>query len=197
MDQINNVFSNQDVPIYFLYVNNPQNSEYKHYIEIEWDRSMCRSPIGRQKNIGGNNPNKNVIKLSNFCVMRKTLVEHEIMHSLGFWHEHQRPDRDEYIDLDMASIDPNHQSDFTKFQKDKWENTDQEYDIGSIMHYSRMTFRRGSELTYKIKQNANLRSKITSNLGIIDNEIDQKVNYVAKEAYHQGFSNKGQGFQFY
>merc|ERR1712141_450949 len=23
-----------------------------------------------------------------------------------------------------------------------------------------------------------------------DNEIDQKVNYVAKEAYHQGFSNK-------
>ena len=63
MDQINNVFSNEDVPIYFLHVNNPQISEYEsydHYIEIEWDRSMCRSPIGRQKNIDGHNANKNV-----------------------------------------------------------------------------------------------------------------------------------------
>lgn len=28
------------------------------------------------------------------------------MHVLGFYHEHQRPDRDEYVSVDLDNVEP-------------------------------------------------------------------------------------------
>lgn len=65
-------------------------------------------------------------------------IVHEIGHDLGFIHEHQRPDHDEYIDvietnfgLDSLSLERN----FNKYSNENVNKLDEPYDLDSIMHY--------------------------------------------------------------
>lgn len=53
---------------------------------------ICRT----QRKIRGG---KAIIELGDAC-FRKSVVMHEMMHLLGFEHEHQRADRDCYVEFD-------------------------------------------------------------------------------------------------
>ncbi|MEM8891001.1 MAG: zinc-dependent metalloprotease [Bacteroidota bacterium] len=59
-------------------------------------------------------------------------VIHEVIHSLGFWHEHQRPDRDDFIDINFNNIQNDFKHNFTVRNGDIITP----YDFTSIMHYS-------------------------------------------------------------
>lgn len=54
---------------------------------------------------------------------------HEIMHMIGFHHEHQRSDRDEYVSIDYSNV--KRTFDFNKLDCQNLTA----YDYGSIMHY--------------------------------------------------------------
>ena len=62
------------------------------------DILRCYSRIGREPEGG-----EQEISIGFGCVRVGTVV-HEIMHSLGFFHEHTRPDRDKFIHIEWTNI---------------------------------------------------------------------------------------------
>ncbi|ELU12127.1 hypothetical protein CAPTEDRAFT_202229 [Capitella teleta] len=56
---------------------------------------------------------------------------HEIVHALGFYHEHQRADRDQHIRVRNGNI----RSHTAMFIKLKTDSRGLPYDVGSVMHY--------------------------------------------------------------
>lgn len=91
-------------------------------------KTICLSALGRT---GGMQP----IRLGSEC--REPEILHEILHALGFIHEHSRADRDAYLTIHWDRIDPKYQSQFSKVPTD-WKTgfEDTPFDPHSIMLYS-------------------------------------------------------------
>ena len=62
-----------------------------------------------------------------------TAMQHEAMHALGFDHEQNRPDRDEFVEI-HPSVAEN--GNYAKLTPEKWVNTSSPYDFCSVMHYT-------------------------------------------------------------
>jgi hypothetical protein len=60
---------------------------------------------------------------------------HELGHVLGFNHEHQRWDRDQFITIHYENIKPGRAPDYDWIAKTNWLVTSLPYDYRSIMHY--------------------------------------------------------------
>ena len=70
------------------------------------------------------------------------IVTHELGHVIGFWHEHTRPDRDLFIDIQWHNIQAGQEYNFAKMENNEINSLGYQYDYDSIMHYSRNTFSR-------------------------------------------------------
>ncbi|XP_006909541.1 astacin-like metalloendopeptidase [Pteropus alecto] len=93
----------------------------------------CFSSVGRS---GG----MQVVSLAPTCLQRGPgIVLHELMHVLGFWHEHARADRDRYIRVNWDEILPGFEINFIKSRS---SNMLVPYDYSSVMHYGRLAFSR-------------------------------------------------------
>ncbi|MCA9295112.1 MAG: M12 family metallopeptidase, partial [Phycisphaerales bacterium] len=65
------------------------------------------------------------------------VVVHELLHVLGLWHEHQRPDRDTYIDVIEERIISEFAFNFTIVPD---ANAFGPFDFDSVMHYGQCAF---------------------------------------------------------
>jgi hypothetical protein len=80
----------------------PATSNDRDYIELTPDdgtTNYCYSYVGRQ---GG----RQFVKMYAPQCMSLGQYVHELGHAIGFGHEHQRPDRDLYIQVNWENIDP-------------------------------------------------------------------------------------------
>lgn len=74
-----------------------------------------------------------------------TALVHEVMHTLGWHHEHSRPDRNEYIRVNYENIPPGLTKNFDVRYSIVYEKIESKtpYDYRSIMHYSRRALGNG------------------------------------------------------
>lgn len=68
-------------------------------------------------------------------MFQKQVVIHELGHALGLYHEQSRPDRDDYIRINLNNVDAKHHHNFVKFPTTLLDTQGVAYDYKSIMHY--------------------------------------------------------------
>ena len=63
------------------------------------------------------------------------MAVHELGHVLGFFHEHQRWDRDQFVTIHYEHIKPGRAADYDWIAQTNWIEGSLPYDYFSIMHY--------------------------------------------------------------
>uniref|UniRef100_A0A182PKC2 Metalloendopeptidase n=1 Tax=Anopheles epiroticus TaxID=199890 RepID=A0A182PKC2_9DIPT len=112
------------------------------YVSIDNSDAGCWSDVGR-------GVERTVVNLQPGCANSLTTPVHELMHTLGFYHEHNRLDRDRYITIlyDNMLPDESLQSNFDLVDPRNTTTFNVPYDLGSIMHYRKDAFsKRPNEL---------------------------------------------------
>ncbi|CAH1793618.1 unnamed protein product [Owenia fusiformis] len=123
----------------FQFVNDEWASQTE-FFTVVYDSGVsgCSANVGKT---GGS-----TLRLGAYCATQNGMLLHELLHVLGLGHEHIRPDRDTYIDVNYNNI----QAGATvNFQKYSWLGRvfDTNYDYCSIMHYNPYLF----AIDYNIK----------------------------------------------
>ncbi|XP_076139535.1 LOW QUALITY PROTEIN: low choriolytic enzyme [Alosa pseudoharengus] len=86
---------------------------------------VCVSYVGF---IGG----EQNVYVSPYCTVGN--ICHELLHSLGFYHEHSRVDREDHIQIHFENVIKGKENNFNKVAGN---TLDLPYDLGSILHYGR------------------------------------------------------------
>lgn len=105
----------------------------------------------------------------------KTTILHELSHVIGLTHEHQRPDRDKYIQINWNNVLPQHKNSFMiRNINDLFQYNMFQYDYNSITHYNPTT-----GTSNKDKPTIVFKQKIQQIIHITQTDI-KKVLYIYK-----------------
>jgi hypothetical protein len=75
-----------------------------------------------------------------YTCMVPGIIQHELLHVLGFFHEQSRPDRDDYVTVQWANIISGTENNFAKYGPVDIDTLNITYDYGSVMHYEANAF---------------------------------------------------------
>jgi len=107
----------------------PYVSGDRDYLYIQ-SLTGCWSYVGRQ---GG----AQLLSLRRFGCLYLRTIQHEMLHALGFHHEHSRSDRDDHIRVMLENVEEGKERNFDKFAT---LNQNTGYDYNSVMQYKRDAF---------------------------------------------------------
>lgn len=103
------------------------------YIKFVHDGGICASKVGR---VGGAQP---IYLDARGCITRG-IIQHEIVHALGYDHMINHQDRDKHIFIDIDNILPQYQHNFKKVKSSTHSDFETPYDFYSLMHYDAYAF---------------------------------------------------------
>ena len=108
----------------------------------DFDKVLIKSELGKDdvcSSFVGKQNGTQKLHLGKNC-FQKGVVQHELLHSSGIYHEHSRPDRNDFIKVNEACIQNDRQFNF------KIRQTSNTYGLAynpkSIMHYGAKDFAR-------------------------------------------------------
>lgn len=107
------------------------------------------------------------INLGSGCFW-KDIIEHEIFHTLGFFHEQERPDRDDHIIVHYENVLTEYISQYRIMNTYSWQNTTHPYDYNSLMHYTSNTFSNGRGYTMTRRDNGHAIWPVATRLSTVD-----------------------------
>ncbi|XP_028453039.1 low choriolytic enzyme [Perca flavescens] len=107
----------------------PLTNGQRDFVDIQ-SRQGCFSFVGRRGR------GQVVSLMRQGCVFRQ-VIQHELLHALGFNHEQTRSDRDEHVRIQLQNVIPGMEHNFRKIET---RNLGTPYDYGSVMHYGRFAF---------------------------------------------------------
>lgn len=125
----------EETSITFVERTKENRGDYPNFLRFDKSNG-CASYVGMR---GGEQP----IMVSDACSMGS--IVHELGHALGLFHEHTRPDRDNYARVDWDQIVPGKEINYNILTAGV-ENLGP-YDYGSIMHYGEYYFSATGEKT--------------------------------------------------
>uniref|UniRef100_A0A667ZYJ0 Metalloendopeptidase n=1 Tax=Myripristis murdjan TaxID=586833 RepID=A0A667ZYJ0_9TELE len=102
----------------------------RDFVDIQC-RSGCYSFVGRRGN-------GQVLSLNRRGCVYHSIIQHELLHALGFNHEQTRSDRDEHVRILLQNVIRGTEHNFWKIQNSR--NLGTPYDYNSVMHYGRYAF---------------------------------------------------------
>lgn len=110
-----------------------QPDQHPNYVYFTVLSCGCCSFVGRRGNGG------QTISIGRNCD-KFGIVVHELGHVIGFWHEHTRPDRDQFVTIRTENIITGQEFNFDKQREGDVNTLGVPYDYESIMHYAPNTF---------------------------------------------------------
>uniref|UniRef100_A0A8C5V8L5 Meprin A subunit n=1 Tax=Microcebus murinus TaxID=30608 RepID=A0A8C5V8L5_MICMU len=122
--------------------------------------SGCWSMVGDQQ-VGQN------LSIGQGCDY-KAIIEHEILHALGFYHEQSRTDRDDYVNIWWDEIISGYEHNFNTYDDDFITDLNTPYDYESVMHYAPFSFNKNESVP-----------TITAKIAEFDSVIGQRLDFSA------------------
>ena len=101
---------------------------FLHFIKTGNKTGPCTSTMGKKDG-------EQKIRLPDSCFQKNPIL-HEMMHSLGFYHEHQRYDRDDYITVHYDNLRDNSRRIYDKVSEEEMDTLGTPYDYCSLMQYA-------------------------------------------------------------
>nr|WFF64590.1 seminal metalloprotease 1-like protein [Exorista sorbillans] len=120
-------------------------ADTKTFVNITGFDGGCYSSVG-YLNRGAQSYNLQFYDLDVGCFRLGTIV-HEFLHTLGFYHMQSSAERDDYVRIADENIIPGTLHNFNKYNKTFVDHYDEEYDYGSVLHYSAYAFTKNGEMT--------------------------------------------------
>ncbi|MFG0257405.1 MAG: M12 family metallopeptidase, partial [Phycisphaerales bacterium JB043] len=160
--------------------------------EIEWvsnvrfvERTTEPNYI-RVRNSTGNSAHVGMIGGEQFVNIRSwnthgTII-HELLHSLSFWHEHQRPDRDTFVEVLWGNIQAGRENNFVTHS---FASTFGDYDFQSLMHYGSYAFASCDCFTIRMRPGfESFQGTIGQRAGVSQGDIEMLMHFYGGGPVH-------------
>ena len=138
----------------------PRTTSHRGYVDIMVG-SHCYSAVGRTGS-------RQELSLGNNCV-HVEVVLHELLHAIGFRHEHNRVDRDRHITIHWGNIQTGMERWFRTHDPSSYDDLGAEYDTCSIMHYGSQAFTKVDRMIF-----SEIIPGSCSDLGVEDNRTEAR-----------------------